>query len=216
MERRFDTFIFDLDGTLLDTLPDLVSLTNRALREEGFPERTEQEVLSFVGGGVQVLMRRAVPEGTDPAKVEEAVDRWRVLYSECGIALTKPYEGVVEVLSALKERGKKLAVLSNKFDGGVQDLMPLFFPDTFDAAHGESADIPRKPDPTGLLFTMDEIGADPETTAYVGDSGSDMQTARNAGVFALGVSWGYRPEEELLEEGADAIVRDPSGILGFS
>ena len=123
---------------------------------------------------------------------------------------------MVEVLSQLKVQGKKLAVLSNKFDGGVQELIPAFFSDTFDAVHGESAHIPRKPDPTGLLFTMDEIGADPETTAYVGDSGSDMQTARNAGVFALGVSWGYRPEEELLEEGADAIVRDPSGILGFS
>ena len=216
MERRFDTFIFDLDGTLLDTLPDLVSLTNRALRDAGFPERTEEEILSFVGNGVRALMYQAVPEGTDPARAEAAMERWRELYPECGIELTKPYEGMVEVLSQVKVQGKKLAVLSNKFDGGVQEFIPAFFSDTFDAVHGESADIPRKPDPTGLLFTMDEIGANPETTAYVGDSGSDMQTARNAGVFALGVSWGYRPEEELREEGADAIVRDPSGILGFS
>lgn len=216
MDCHCDTFVFDLDGTLLDTLPDLVALTNRALRDAGFPERTEREILSYVGNGVRALMYQAVPEGTDSAQAEAAMDRWRELYPEYGTTLTKPYDGMVEVLASLKEQGKKLAVLSNKFDGGVQELMPVFFPDVFDAAHGESASIPRKPDPTGLLLTLKQIDADPETTAYVGDSGGDMKTAHNAGVFAIGVSWGYRPEGELREMGADAIVHHPAELLDFA
>ncbi len=216
MDCHCDTFVFDLDGTLLDTLPDLVALTNRALRDAGFPERTEQEILSYVGNGVRALMYQAVPEGTDSAQAEAAMDRWRELYPEYGTTLTKPYDGMVEVLASLKEQGKKLAVLSNKFDGGVQELMPVFFPDVFDAAHGESASIPRKPDPTGLLFTLKQIDADPETTAYVGDSGGDMKTAHSAGVLAIGVSWGYRSEGELREMGADAIVHHPAELLDFA
>lgn len=186
------------------------------MRDAGFPERTEQEILSYVGNGVRALMYQAVPEGTDSAQAEAAMDRWRELYPEYGTTLTKPYDGMVEVLASLKEQGKKLAVLSNKFDGGVQELMPVFFPDVFDAAHGESASIPRKPDPTGLLLTLKQIDADPETTAYVGDSGGDMKTAHNAGVFAIGVSWGYRPEGELREMGADAIVHHPAELLDFA
>lgn len=216
MQRHFDTFVFDLDGTLLDTLPDLVALTNRALADSGFPERTEEEILSFVGNGVRALMDQAVPLGTEPAAAEEAMQLWRELYPACGIELTVAYEGIPELLAELKARGKKLAVLSNKFDKGVQDLIPVFFPDTFDAIHGESNDIPRKPDPTGLLRTIEELGADPETTAYVGDSGSDMLTAHRAGVFALGVAWGYRPEDDVRQSGAAAVVHKPSEILAFA
>ena len=216
MERRFETFVFDLDGTLLDTLPDLVVLTNETLHKMGFPARTEQEILSFVGNGVRALMYQAVPEGTDPAKAEEAMDVWRNLYPEHGVALTKPYAGMPEALKSLKAQGKKLAVLSNKFDGGVQELIPVLFPGMFDVAHGESADIPRKPDPTGLLRTIEELGADLATTVYVGDSGGDMKTAHNAGVFALGVSWGYRPEEELREAGCDALIHHPAELLAFA
>lgn len=216
MQRCFDTFIFDLDGTLLNTLPDLVALTNRVLSDSGFPKRTEGEILSFVGNGVRALMDRAVPEGTDPSQVDEAMNLWRELYSECGIQLTAPYDGVPELLAALKSRGKKLGVVSNKFDRGVQELIPLFFPDVFDAIHGESKEVPRKPDPTGLLRTINELGADPQTTVYVGDSGSDMATAHNAGVFALGVSWGYRSESDLRAAHAAAIVHEPRAILAYA
>ncbi|WP_139651437.1 HAD family hydrolase [Raoultibacter phocaeensis] len=216
MQRRFDTFIFDLDGTLLDTLPDLVALTNRALADSGFPARTEDEILSFVGNGVRALMDQAVPLGTEPAAAEAAMQLWRELYPACGIELTVAYDGIAELLAELKARGKKLAVLSNKFDQGVRDLIPLFFPDTFDVVHGECKDIPRKPDPAGLLHTIEELGANPETTAYVGDSGSDMLTGHRAGVFAIGVSWGYRSVDELQQNGALAIVHEPAEILAFA
>lgn len=216
MQRSFDTFIFDLDGTLLNTLPDLVALTNRVLGDSRFPKRTEGEILSFVGGGIRVLMDQAVPEGTDPSQVDKAMDLWRELYSEFGTQLTAPYEGVPELLAALKSRGKKLGVLSNKFDRGVQELIPLFFPGVFDAIHGESKEVPRKPDPTGLLLTINELSADPQTTVYVGDSGGDMVTAHNAEVFALGVSWGYRSESDLRAARASAIVHEPHAILAYA
>lgn len=216
MPHQFETFIFDLDGTLLDTLPDLVVLTNRALRDSGFPERTEEEILSFVGNGVRALMEQAVPEGTDPALAQGAMNLWRELYPQCGTSLTLAYKGIPELLAELKARGKKLGVLSNKFDRGVHELVSLFFPDTFGTAHGESENIPRKPNPAGLLRSMDELGADPRTTAYVGDSGSDMIAAHNAGVFALGVAWGYRPECDLTDAHADAIVHEPLELLTFA
>lgn len=214
--RTFDAFVFDLDGTLLDTLPDLVALTNRSLAKAGLPVRTEGEILSFVGNGLRALMECAVPDGSDAQVVDAVMQNWKDDYAEFGIALTVPYDGVVEALSALKARGAKLAVLSNKFDDGVQEIIPVHFPGVFDAMHGESARFPRKPDPTGLLRTIEEIGACRENVAYVGDSGSDMRVAHGAGVFAIGVTWGYRSESELRDQGADAIVATPGELLAFS
>ena len=216
MQPSFETFIFDLDGTLLNTLPDLVQLTNQALAANGFPPRNEQEILSYVGNGIRPLIEQAVPEGVDAACADAVVQRWRDLYPEQGVKLTVPYDGIPEVLAQLKSQGKKLAVLSNKFDGGVQKLVPAFFPDTFAVSHGECEAIIRKPDPRGLWQTIEEVGGDPATTVYVGDSGSDMLAAHNAGVFALGVTWGYRPEEDLLAHDADAVITHPSQILDYA
>lgn len=213
---QFDAFVFDLDGTLLNTLPDLVALTNRSLAKAGLPERTEGEILSFVGNGLRSLMERAVPGGSSPRVVDAVMQNWKDDYAEFGIALTVPYDGMRETLAALKARGKKLAVLSNKFDGGVQEIIPIHFPGMFDAMHGEGPLFPRKPDPTGLLSTIAELGASPETTAYVGDSGSDMRVACAAGTFAVGVTWGYRPEAELRAQGADAIITAPEDLLAFA
>lgn len=216
MKPTFETFIFDLDGTILNTLPDLVQLTNRALADVGYPARTEEEILGFVGNGIRSLISQAIPEGLDSAHADEAVQRWRDLYPEYGTTLTVPYDGILEVLSQLKAHGKKLAVLSNKFDGGVQSLIPEFFPGVFDAAHGECAEFIRKPDPRGLLKTIEEVGGAIETTVYVGDSGGDMLTAHNAGVFAIGVTWGYRPAEDLQAHDADAIISNPEALLDFA
>ena len=213
---KFDAFVFDLDGTLLNTLPDLVALTNRSLAKAGFPTRTEPEILSFVGNGLRALMECAVPEGASAHDVDAVMQNWKDDYAEFGIALTAPYEGMCETLVALKERGKKLAVLSNKFDGGVQEIIPIHFPGIFDAMHGEGPLFPRKPDPTGLLRTAEELGVKPEAAAYVGDSGSDMRVARSAGMFAIGVTWGYRAERELREQGADAVVAAPEELLAFA
>ena len=210
---RFDTFVFDLDGTLLDTLPDLVVLTNAVLLECGFPERTSAEVLSYVGNGVKALMYQAVPQDAGEEAVEAAMRRWKELYPQYGYRLTKAYEGIPETVAELKRRGARLGVLSNKFDAGVQEVVGAYLPGLFAVAHGESADIPRKPDPTGLLRTIEELGSAPERTVYVGDSTGDVAVARNAGTYAVGVTWGYHEAERLHAAAADLVIDDPRALL---
>lgn len=212
----FDAFIFDLDGTLLDTLPDLVALTNKALQEMGYPERTAEEIQSFIGHGVKSLLHDAMPEGEPEEKVEELARRWQDLYPQYGVALTKEYPGMTDALLALKAKGKKLGVLSNKFDGGVQQLIPQFFPGLFDAMHGVCEEIPRKPDPQGLLATIAEMGCVPQTTVYIGDSTTDIETARNTGVTVISVTWGYKPKEVLAAAEPDALIDAPSEITAFA
>ena len=188
---RFDTLVFDLDGTLLDTLPDLVVLTNAALNEQGFPSRTTDEVHSFVGNGARALMYQAVPADATPEQAEAAMRRWMELYPVIGNKLTKPYPHMEETLAELSRRGIGLGVLSNKFDQGVHDVIDAYLPNLFAVQYGERADIPRKPDPTGLLRSIAELGSVPDRTAYVGDSPGDVAVSRNAGTFAVGVAWGY-------------------------
>ena len=213
--RRFDTFIFDLDGTLLDTLPDLVTMTNMTLAHLGWPERTRDEVLSFVGNGAKALMVKAVPAGLPDEQVEAALTHWKSLYAEHGHTLTAPYPHVMGMLAELRRRGCKTAILSNKFDAGVKDVEARYFPGLFDMALGEGP-VPRKPDPQGLFLIATELGIDPKRIAFVGDSAdTDMQVARNAGAFALGVSWGYQPVERLRET-ADAVIDNPSQLLDFA
>jgi len=201
--RTFDTFIFDLDGTLVDTLPDLVVITNEALAAEGYPPRTREEVLSYVGNGLRALMLQAVPEGTPEEDALRALARWKAIHRETGDPLAAPYPHVAETLAQLRARGCKLAVLSNKFDAGVHQVMDACLPGAFDVMYGERPDIPRKPDPTGMLRIITELGVTPETCAYVGDSPGDVLAARNAGVFAVGATWGYRALSDFAAEAAE-------------
>ena len=210
---KFDAIVFDLDGTLLDTLPDLVALTNATLAECGYPERTHDEILSFVGSGVRALIRLAVPEGTSEAAVDEAAEVWKSLYPRYGYQLTKPYTGMKEVLAALKDAGVKLAVLSNKFDGAAREVVQTFYPGVFDSVHGESPDFPRKPDPTGLNKLLAELGTDASRCAFVGDSSNDVGVARNAGAYAVGVTWGYGDRATLVSDGADVLIDRPDQLL---
>lgn len=214
----FDTFVFDLDGTLLDTLPDLTVLTNEALAQEGYPPRTQDEIHGFVGNGLMALMYQAIPEGTDAGDAERAMERWKDLFPTYGNDLTVPYPKVQEMLSELLKRGCKLGVLSNKFDAGVQQVIGQKLPGIFEVAHGECAEIPRKPDPTGLLRTIRELGSIPERTVYVGDSPGDVRTARNAGAFAVAVTWGYHDEADFSAEGADPdlMARSPLDLLALA
>lgn len=215
MKKTYDAFIFDLDGTLLDTLDDLVVLTNMALEQVGFPARSTAEIHSYVGNGVKALMYQAVPEGTDAATVDRAMELWKGLYPEHGTSLTKPYAGIPEVLAALKAQGKKLAVLSNKFDQGTKTLIEQSFPQMFDVVYGVNDEIPRKPDPAGLLRVISELGATPETSVYVGDSPGDMLTAERAGCDGLCVSWGYHDKKSLEAAGITGCIGDPSDILNY-
>lgn len=217
----YDAFIFDLDGTLIDSLPDLVVVANKALEQMGFPCRSREEILSYVGNGALVLMRKACPEGTDEETVAQAFALFKSLYSEYGLALTKPYEGVIEALQYLQTHGKKTAVLSNKFEGGVHDVIAHCFDPhgshLIDVAHGEreSEGIPRKPDPAGLLLIMKELGVEPENCIYFGDSAGDMTCAHAAGVYVVGCTWGYQPKEALTQAKADAIIDTPAQIKDF-
>ncbi len=205
----YSAYIFDLDGTLLDTLPDLVRLTNMVMEQRGWPQHTRDEILSYVGDGGRVLVRRAAPASVGQSEADEAYELWRSLYPEYGHALTKPYPGMVELLDRLKARGAKLGVLSNKFDAAVKAVIGEHFPGTFDVACGECEEIPRKPDPRGLLRMMDQLDVDPDQVVYIGDSGTDMSVAVAAGALPVGVSWGYRPVEVLHAAGAARIVNDP-------
>lgn len=212
----FDTFIFDLDGTLLDTLPDLVLMTNQTLTDLGFPPRSTDEIRSFVGNGVKSLVVQAVPQGTSDEQISEAFRHLRSLFPLSDNKLTKPYPDMPETLAELKARGIKLGVLSNKLDEGVQQIMNQRLPGVFAIMHGESEGIPRKPDPAGLLRTIEELGSSPERTAYIGDSPSDIEAAHNAGAFAIGAAWGYHYADVLRDAGADAIATRPKDLLNFA
>lgn len=214
--QTFDAFVFDLDGTLLNTLPDLVSLTNATLAEFGYPQHSTEQIRSFVGNGARALMYQAVPKGASEEDIDRAMARWKELYPQFGYGQTKPYEGMPQTLAELKRRGKRLGALSNKFDEAARQVVAGFLPDTFDIVHGECPEYPRKPNPAGLLKMLKVLGVDPSRCAYIGDSGGDMTTAVNAQVFGIGVSWGYQSVRTLKDNGARAIIDEPRQLLQWA
>ena len=170
-----------------------------------------------MGNGVKALMYQAVPEGTPQDVADACLARWKENYGTYPNNLTKPYPGIPALLAELRRRGCKLGVLSNKFDGGVQFIMNKCLPDAVDVQHGEGGpqNFPRKPDPTGLLATIEELGSTPARTVYIGDSPGDIHVARNAGCYAVGVDWGYHDPADFAAEGwePDLLVSDPKQIL---
>ena len=205
--------IFDLDGTLLNTLGDLRAATNHALEVRGLPPHSMEEIRQFIGNGIRLLICRAMPEGTPEAEIDAALDDFKAYYAAHIHDRTVPYDGIPQLLTALRERGIKVAVLSNKIDSASQQLIDYFFPGKTDVVFGEHVGVPRKPDPTSCRMVMQQLGVQPEQVLYVGDSGTDMQTAKNAGLYAVGVTWGFRSKEVLLEYGADVLVHRPEQIL---
>ena len=220
LEPPFDTFIFDLDGTLLDTLDDLVVLTNDVFAEFGLPRHTREEINSYVGNGAAGLIYQAVPADTPPAVADACLARWKEAYDAYPNDLTKPYPGVVALLAALRERGCKLGILSNKFDRGVTFIVDKCLLGAVDTAHGEGGvrNFPRKPAPEGLLATIEELGSTPARTVYVGDSPGDIHVARNAGCYAVGVAWGYHDPADFAAEGwaPDRLVSEPAQIAALA
>ena len=205
--------IFDLDGTLLNTLGDLRAATNHALEVRGLPPHSMEEIRQFIGNGIRLLICRAMPEGTPEAEIDAALDDFKAYYAAHIHDRTVPYDGIPQLLTALRKRGIKVAVLSNKIDSASQQLIEYFFPGKTDVVFGEHVGVPRKPDPTSCRMVMQRLGVQPEQALYVGDSGTDMQTAKNAGLYAVGVTWGFRSKEVLLEYGADILVHRPEQIL---
>ena len=211
----FSGFLFDMDGTLLHTLPDLVVVTNKVLERQGFPLRSEKEILGFIGDGVLSLIKQAVPEGSSKDIKDRAFDEFRVLHSEYGVNLTRPFDGMEESLRTLKQYGKKLGIMSNKFERGVKDVERRYFPGLFDVSHGETKVVLRKPEPIGLLMCAQEMGLDPSQCVYFGDSHGDMLAAHNAGMYAVGVTWGYQPLERLKQGNPDELIDSPAELLKF-
>lgn len=205
--------IFDLDGTLLNTLGDLRAATNHALEVRGLPPHSMEEIRQFIGNGIRLLIRRAMPEGTPEAEIDAALDDFKAYYAAHIHDRTVPYDGISQLLTALRKRGIQVAVLSNKIDSASQQLIEYFFPGKTDVVFGEHVGVPRKPDPTSCRMVMQQLGVQPEQVLYVGDSGTDMQTAKNAGLYAVGVTWGFRSKEVLLKYGADVLVHRPEQIL---
>ncbi|KGF43770.1 HAD family hydrolase [Prevotella melaninogenica] len=212
--REFDTYIFDLDGTLLSTLNDLTASTNYALRWAGMPERTIEEIRMFVGNGVKLLMERAIPNGINNPKFEETYAKFREHYLEHNLDTTSPYDGIPELLRELKRRGKKLAIVSNKFYAATQDLAKHFFPDTIKVAIGERETIRKKPAPDTVLEALRQLGASKEGAVYIGDSDVDIMTAKNCGLPCISVLWGFRDKDFLIQHGGTIFVNNPSEILG--
>lgn len=209
--------IFDLDGTLLNTIGDLAASCDAVMQLNGLPQHTTDEYRQMVGRGILRLVEAAIPESLRSPEYVEKVRRDFVAYYLDHIDLhTYPYEGVEDLIKVLVERGVKIAVASNKFQAGTERLIRSFFPDVeFVAVLGQRVGVPLKPDPQIDLEIMAVAGVEPSETIHIGDSGVDMQTAHAAGVRAVGVTWGFRSREELAENQADVIADTPQEILGL-
>lgn len=212
MARAYDTVIFDLDGTLLDTLQDLADSANYALRTCGCPERTVEEVRAFIGNGVGRLIHLAVPENTPPEAEAECLAVFRAHYLTNMAHKTAPYPGVLPMLDDLNARGFRLAVVSNKFDGAVKSLCKAYFGERLPVAIGESEGVARKPAPDTVLRALDELGVGPEGAVYIGDSDVDIQTARNSSLPCISVTWGFRDRAFLTAHGAAAFADSPEAL----
>jgi phosphoglycolate phosphatase len=211
----YNTYIFDLDGTLLDTLGDLAAATNYALRQHGMPEHSIDDVRRFVGNGVRKLMERAIPDGAHNPDFEATFATFRQYYMQHSLDTTQPYEGISETLAALKAKGCRLAVVSNKMMAATQELCQHFFPDTIEVAIGENeaAGIRKKPAPDTVYAALDVLGEGKGNAVYVGDSDVDIQTAANAGLPCISVLWGFRDKAFLTENGAKTFISTPSELL---
>lgn len=212
---RYQAVLFDMDGTVLDTLGDLTNAVNHILREYGMPERSPREAASFLGNGAAHLIKMAVAPGTPDELREEMLAAYVPWYdSHCAI-LTAPYPGIVPLMGALKTAGVKQAVISNKQDSAVRRLAEEHFPGLLETAIGESETVRRKPNPDAVLAALSEMGVEKRDAVYVGDTEVDLQTARNAGLDCAAVGWGFRTEEELREAGAARVFHSAEELLAW-
>ena len=207
--------MFDLDGTLLDSLADIANAANQVLAQRGFPQHSLTDYRHLVGEGVAVLFERGLPEPhRDSANIAACVSDFRETYRHQWHLTSRPYNGILELLRELAAQGAVLAVLSNKPDEFTQQCVAHFLPQVeFAAVAGMLPTIPRKPDPAGALAIARQLDLPANRWLYVGDTSIDMQTATRAGMFAVGVTWGFRGEPELRDNGAQAIIHHPSELL---
>lgn len=208
-----DTIIFDLDGTLLNTLDDLTDSTNYALSACGYPKRSYEEIRSFVGNGVRLLIERAVPKTVGKPEIDECFDIFTKHYDKNKNNKTRPYVGIVELLRAVKSKGYRTAIVSNKYDSAVRQLADELFSGCIDVAVGESAGRTKKPAPDGVFAALSMLGSTTKTSVYIGDSDVDGMTANNAGLRFIAVTWGFRDRELLRKFSPIAIIDSPEDLL---
>ena len=213
MQNKFDTIIFDLDGTLLNTLDDLTYSINAALERCGYPTHTTAEVRRFIGNGAKLLVRRALAPIDEEQAVKTVLAAFNEIYGKNMKNKTAPYDGINAVLARFKQSGIKMAVVSNKPHFAVVPLIEEYFGQYITTAIGVDENTPEKPDPAGALKAVATLGSEKSRTVYMGDSNVDIFTAKNAGLYAVGCSWGFRDRDELLEAGADAVIDSPEQLL---
>ena len=215
MEHKIKLAIFDMDGTILDTLEDLQDSLNYCLEKMGYPLRTYEEVRSFVGNGIRKLIERAVPNGTSVEKIDEIHGMFMPYYEEHCADKTRPYDGIVDLLTRLKEEGMTTAVVSNKAHAAVLDLCEQYFKGLFDIAVGEQEGMAKKPAPDSVHYVLQKLGFTKEEAVYIGDSEVDLATALNSVLTPYIVTWGFRDEEFLREKGAEIIVSSTHELLSL-
>ncbi len=212
---RYTTVLFDLDGTLMDTLEDIRDSVNHVLSERGYSERNLEQIRMSLGNGSRVLLAKSLPDGENTADFDSILRDYEAYYLAHNMIKTKPYEGIHKLLRELSSREYKLAVVSNKSDANVKELVNRFFGDVVSVAIGESSKIRRKPAPDTVLEALRELGSSPWESVYVGDSEVDIKTAAAAGMDCISVAWGFRSEDFLNDAGAKYIAKTPEDVLGL-
>ena len=211
--KRYDTVIFDLDGTLLNTLEDLADAVNAVMRANAYPERTLDEVRRFVGNGIRRLMEQAVPEGVCGDTFERVFEEFRTYYTDHCQIKTRAYDGIMGLLAVLKEKGYAMAIVSNKNHAAVCELNDIYFKEDISVAIGQKDGIRKKPAPDTVFQALKDLGVSGERAVYVGDSEVDFMTAENSGMDCVLVSWGFRTKEELAECAPKAMIDRPEKLL---
>ena len=209
--------IFDMDGTVADTLTTIAYFANEAMKKYGFPTFETEKYKTLVGNGAKVLIRRMFDLVGAPDEIyDEVLSYYVTTYDQDFMYLTTAFDGILPMLKGIKEKGIKTAIVSNKPDMTTCKISEELFGDLIDLCRGGREGVPLKPDPTAVQETMEALGVKPEECLYVGDTGTDMKTGKNAGIYTIGVTWGFRGEDELRENGADVIVYSPAEILAIA
>ena len=211
--KKYKLAIFDMDGTVLDTIADIANSVNHVLEAHGYKTHALKEFFYFVGHGARELIKRALPQGVEDTEIEKMLIEYNAYYTEHAEDFTKPYDKTEDTLKTLKENGVRLAIFSNKPDGNTKMLAKKYFGDLFDVVYGAREGHKIKPDPQGLFEIAKEIGVGLGDVIYIGDSGVDMRTGKNAGVYTVGAEWGFRERKELEENGADTIISSITELI---
>ena len=209
---KYQAVLFDMDGTVLDTLDDLCDSINHSLAEFSLPQVSREHVRQCLGNGAAFLVSHSIPAGSSPELEADVLAFYKPWYDAHCLIKTAPYEGILPMMQSLKEQGLRLAIISNKPNRAVQELSDAFFPGLLELSVGESPSVRRKPAPDTVLTAASQIGLSVDQCVYVGDSEVDLQTARNAGMDCISVTWGFRDEAQLIEAGASVLVRTPEEL----